>query len=116
MRKKLFFLKQQQLTQEGTSDDAPLFPAGLDQKDKDGAEEEVKVKKEVGTSEGGEEADTLIDEDDLLKHAYEDYESGSYSPKLLKMADMKEEVSLGPNGTGIKFQHTAAKNFLCCNK
>ena len=34
--------------------------------------------------------DTLMDEEDLLKKAYDDYEAGAYSPKLLKAADVDE--------------------------
>ena len=34
--------------------------------------------------------DTLMDEEDLLKKAYDDYEAGAYSPKLLKPADVDE--------------------------
>ena len=31
-----------------------------------------------------------MDEEDLLKKAYDDYEAGAYSPKLLKPADVDE--------------------------
>ncbi len=51
------------------------------------------VKKEEGTTagpSGTREEDTLIDEDDLLRRAYEDYENGGYSPKLLKFTDVEE--------------------------
>lgn len=96
MRKKLFFLKQQQLSVDGASDELPLFPGGADEGE---GGEESKEAKEIdegkpgpsGTGKG-EEADTLIDEQDLLRRAHEDYETGSYSPKLIKFADV-EEVS-----------------------
>ena len=56
--------------------------------------EEKEEEEEEGTAAGpsgtGEEPDTLIDEGDLLRRAYEDYESGGYSPKLLKFADVEE--------------------------
>ena len=38
--------------------------------------------------------DTLIAEEDLLKQAYEDYETGAYSPKLLKAIDIEEVMQL----------------------
>ena len=56
-------------------------------------EEEKAGPSGTGGARKGEEADTLIDEHDLLKHAYEDYETGGYSPKLIKLTDV-EEVSV----------------------
>ena len=102
LRKKLFYLKQQQLTQGG-SEAPPLFPAGSDEQGegsggvevKEEVKEEEEEEEDVAGPSGmatGEEPDTLIDEQDLLKRAYEDYESGEYSPKLIKFTDV-EEVS-----------------------
>ena len=103
LRKKLFFLKQQQLTQEdptgeGTSDDPPLFPSGHQEDDhgKEEKEEErvssSKTSDGAGPSEGsgGGGADTLIDEDELLRGALEAYKSGGYSPRLVKHGDVDE--------------------------
>lgn len=85
-------MKQQQLTQDGDEEEeSPLFPAGTS--GQEGAEENEDgqtVEAKAGPSGTGEEPDTLIDEDDLLKRAYENYESGSYSPKLVKFADVEE--------------------------
>ena len=101
LKRKLFFLKQQQLSSEDKDrESSPLFPGGTEG---DGGESEETVKSkrddDDGTTPGpsgtaGEEPDTLIDEDDLLKRAYEDYESGAYSPKLLKVADVEEVCGL----------------------
>ena len=90
LRKKLFFLKQQQLTQDGVEEGPPLFPSGAEEKGKGPEREEGGTAGPSGTVE---EHDILIDEHDLLKRAHEDYESGGYSPKLLKPGDI-EEVSL----------------------
>lgn len=92
LRKKLFFLKQQQLSQDGTGEGSPLFPGGTEEEvaEEQGMQVKVDNRAKAGPSGTGEEADTLIDEDDLLKHAYEDYESGGYSPKLIKFADVEE--------------------------
>ena len=72
-------------------EDAPLFPAGQE-------DEESEDKPQVTASEdqakagpsGAEEPDTLIDEDDLLRRAHENYETGAYSPKLMRFADVEE--------------------------
>ena len=96
LKRKLAFLKQQQLSGD-RDEDSPLFPAGAGEGE--GAAVKVKEEEEEEEEEGetvagpsgtGEEPDTLIDEDDLLRRAYEDYESGGYSPKLLKFADVEE--------------------------
>ena len=99
LKRKLLFLKQQQLSSgDRDAEDPPLFPAGAETGDGggEGTGEVVKVKEEgeegttAGPSGTGEEQDTLIDEDDLLRRAYEDYETGGYSPKLLKFTDVEE--------------------------
>ena len=105
LKRKLFFLKQQQLSSgDRDVDDPPLFPAGGEAGEK---EEEAEgegardLEKGVADRDGGEagpsgtseEQDTLIDEDDLLRRAYEDYESGAYSPRLLKFTDVDEVMS-----------------------
>ncbi len=55
-------------------------------------EEEEEKEGEAGPSHagGGEETDTLIDEDELLRQAYENYEVGKYSPKLIRATDVEE--------------------------
>lgn len=90
LRKKLFSLKQQQLSQDGDSEVPALFPAGEESGDEETKEVNIGKPGPSGTG-GAEEPDTLIDEDDLLKRAYEDYETGGYSPKLVKLADVEED-------------------------
>lgn len=97
LRKKLFFLKQQQLSLDGTDEGPALFPGGTEEKGEEsggdgdrGLQEGEDASTKAGPSRTTEEADTLIDEDDLLKCAYEDYGNGGYSPKLIKAADVDE--------------------------
>lgn len=97
----MFFLKQQQLTQEeGSGENTPLFPSGSreDVKEEEEEEEEdgkVKSKPSDGAGPSDEAAatDTLIDEDELLRGALEAYESKGYSPRLIKHGDVDEVCS-----------------------
>ena len=103
LRKKLFFLKQQQLTQEGGSEDSPLFPGGSQVEEEESESDGERVKsKAKGAGPSGKDnltkaTDTLIDEDELLRGALEAYEAKGYSPRLIKHGDV-DEVRGGEGG------------------
>lgn len=98
LRKKLFFLKQQQLAQEeGDVEDSPLFPGGSKEEEEEDEKEEVgeKVKsKTEGAGPSGADdntvTDVLIDEEELLRGALEAYVTKGYSPRLIKHGDVDE--------------------------
>lgn len=92
LRQKLFKLKQEQ----GIESD-PLFPAGVYKEDTEQEQEEVKQEPpesdeepepQAGPSGEADSGEAVITEEDLEDQAYIDYEAGSYSPKLLRTADL----------------------------
>jgi hypothetical protein len=94
LQKKLYQLKQEQMEElEG------MLHSG-DQEEVDTPEEEDEEEDRPGPSGtrdgGGMEPDSVLDEEDILQIAYDDYEKGCYSPKLLRMVDVEEEMLVDP--------------------
>ena len=85
MRKKLLQLKQEQAEQFGSTAPARMGEAGSS-----GSH----VRQVEASKNKPEEFGTLIDKEDLLQQAYEDYDAGAYSPKILKPADIPEEIQM----------------------
>ncbi|XP_019856665.1 PREDICTED: cactin-like [Amphimedon queenslandica] len=140
LRKKLFQLKQEQAEQFGITD-TPLFPSAgpvkveTEQEEGEKAmegggggenEEETDSKQlipvELGEPEPSsqeaekEESDTLIAEEDLLQLAYDEYESSKYSPKLLKAADIKDEVELIDYEVDVSIRESERRRILSGDK
>ncbi|XP_065911758.1 splicing factor Cactin-like isoform X2 [Dysidea avara] len=96
LRKKLFQLKvEEAATSSSSATGDPLFPIAATEGT---GESEISASDKPGpsgtTTEGADDVDMILNEEEILKKAYDSYTEGCYSPKLLKLADIPVEEEL----------------------